>query len=79
MRYALLSAGGTALSVVIAVLAVGLVVCAIAFNIVRKKKGKGGCAGCSGCCGCSSCTPAKKDEKNGRAQNETPGQAEEKK
>ncbi len=65
MLHSLLSAAGTAVSVVIAVVAVGLVVFAIVHHFVRKKQGKSGCdCGCSNCPGhCSSCLPENKQEK----------------
>lgn len=66
MALNLLSAAGTIVSVVIGVLAVGIVVFTLVWHYVRKKQGKGGCGcGCSGCTGCSSCVPKKKkpDEK----------------
>lgn len=65
MLHSLLSAGGTAVSVIIAVVAVGLVVFAVVYHIVRKKQGKSGCdCGCSNCPGhCSSCSSVRKDEK----------------
>ncbi len=65
MLHSLLSAAGTAVSVVIAVVAVGLVVFAIVYHVVRKKQGKSGCdCGCSNCPGhCSFCLPENKQEK----------------
>lgn len=65
MLHSLLSAAGTAVSVVIAVVAVGLVVFAIVYHFVRKKQGKTGCGcDCPGCPGhCSSCLPENKQEK----------------
>ncbi len=53
----LLSAAGTAVSVIVGVVAVGIVVFAIVDRILQKKRGKGGCdCGCSGCTGCTGCT-----------------------
>lgn len=65
MALNLLSAAGTIVSVVIGVLAVGIVVFAVVYHYVRKKQSKGGCdCGCSGCSGCcSSCAPKKKEDK----------------
>ena len=61
----LLSAAGTAVSVAIAVAAVGIVVLTVVLHFVRKKKGKTGCGyDCSGCAGCSAChTDAQKKDK----------------
>ncbi len=50
MSNLLLSAVGTAVTIAIAVLAVGLVVFAVWYQIRCKKKGKGSCG-----CDCSSC------------------------
>lgn len=64
MLFGLLSAAGTAVSVAVGVLAVGLVVFAVVYHAIRKKQGKGGCdCGCGGCSGCcSSCSPKRKTE-----------------
>ena len=61
----LLSAAGTAVTVAIAVAAVGIVVLTEVLHFVRKKKGKTGCGcDCSGCAGCSAChTDAQKKDK----------------
>lgn len=65
MLHSLLSAAGTAVSVVIAVVAVGLVVFAIVYHIVRKKQGKTGCGcDCPGCPGHCSSRPPKKEEEH---------------
>lgn len=59
----LLSAAGTAISVVIAVAAVGIVVFTVVWHYVRKKQGKGGCdCGCSDCSACHMCSRAKERE-----------------
>lgn len=63
MLHGLLSAGGTAVSVIIAIVAVGLVVFAVVYHIVRKKQGKSGCdCGCANCPGHCSSRPPKKEE-----------------
>lgn len=62
MQFLLLSATGTIVSVVIAVLAVGLVAFGIGYQIWCKKKGKNSCGcDCSSCGGC--CHTRKKKEK----------------
>ncbi len=59
----LLSAAGTAISVVIGIAAVGIVVFAVVYHAVRKKQGKGGCdCGCSDCSACHMCGGAKERE-----------------
>lgn len=65
MAFDLLSAAGTVVSVIIGVLAVGIVVFAVVYHYIRKKQGKGGCdCGCSGCSGCcSSRSPKEKGDK----------------
>ncbi len=53
MQFLILSAAGTVVSVVIAVLAVGLVAFGIGYQIRCKKKGKSSCGcDCSSCGGC---------------------------
>lgn len=55
----LLSAAGTAISVVIAAAAVGIVVFTVVWRYVRKRQGKGGCdCGCSDCSACRMCSHA---------------------
>lgn len=62
MLFGLLSAAGTAVSIAVGVLAVGLVVFAVVYHAIRKKQGKSGC-GCGGCSGCcSSCSPKRKTD-----------------
>ena len=62
MQFLLLSATGTIVSVVIAVLAVGLVAFGIGYQIWCKKRGKSSCGcDCSSCGGC--CHTRKKKEK----------------
>ena len=59
----LLSAAGTAISVVIGIAAAGIVVFAVVYHAVRKKQGKGGCdCGCSDCTACHMCSAAKREE-----------------
>lgn len=64
MLYSLCSAVGTAISVVVAILAVGIVVAVVVMHFVRKKQGKSGCgcdcAHCGGCCSAHA-APKKKD------------------
>ena len=65
MLYGLLSAAGTVISVIIAVVAVGIVVMALVLHFVRKKQGKTGCGcDCSGCAGCTACRPEKSEKKD---------------
>lgn len=67
MITSLLSTSGTIISVVIGVVAVGIVVFTAIYHYVRKKQGKSGCdCGCD-CCAChSKCQPEeqKTDDKN---------------
>ena len=52
--------------ILIIVVACAFVVSVIAWQIIRRKKGKGGCdcgGDCSACCGCSH-TPKRDDKKN---------------
>ena len=59
----LLSAAGTAISVVIGIAAAGIVVFAVVYHAVRKKQGKGGCdCGCAGCSAFHMCGAAKREE-----------------
>ena len=59
----LLSAAGTAISVVIGIAAAGIVVFAVVYHAVRRKQGKGGCdCGCSDCSACHMCGTAKREE-----------------
>ena len=59
MNGLLLSAVGTAVTAAVGVLAVGIVVFAIVWHFVQKKRGKTGCGcDCSHCGGCCSCPSA---------------------
>ena len=61
MNGLLLSAVGTAVTAAVGVLAVGIVVFAIVWHFVQKKRGKTGCGcDCSHCGGCRACRPAQK-------------------
>ena len=58
----LLTATGTIISVVIGILAAGLVVFTLIYSYIRKKQGKSGCdCGCD-CCSCrEDCHPSEKN------------------
>lgn len=59
----LLFVAGTVISVIVGVVAVGIVVSAIALHYVRKKQGKTGCGcDCAGCSACCACRPKEKKE-----------------
>lgn len=64
MANLLMSAAGTAVTVVIGVAAAALVVGTVILHFVRKKQGKGGCGGCAGCSGCSACCSSRPKKKN---------------
>lgn len=53
MLNSLLSVVGTVVSIIIGVLAVGIVVATIIVSAIRKKQGKTGCS-----CGCANCSHA---------------------
>ena len=54
----------TAGEIILIVVASAFVVGVVAWQIVRKLRGKGGCdCGCSDCAGCKACAAKKKDGK----------------